>query len=260
MIMTSNKSQKTDIRQRMSETGEPYSVARHAVLAATGDDDHDTMLAEPAAPTSEGPHAPSESRLEHEASPRQHDDSPEEQYLRDAEAAGLPADELIELRAQFHVRKLAEDMRRATDGARARADLAEEAAERAEERADLAQEAADLAQDWDSPEEQKIAQARADVMREAADVARERAERAEETAGKAEEAADKAEEAASESDDAASEYRDYGWRDYGDNRPHEWHSRSGPGMPRRPPRLPQPPRLPRLPKLPKLPRLPDRRA
>jgi hypothetical protein len=30
-IMTQNKAQKTEIRQRMAETGEPYNVARHAV-------------------------------------------------------------------------------------------------------------------------------------------------------------------------------------------------------------------------------------
>ena len=29
--MTENKARKSDIRQRMAETGEPYSVARHAV-------------------------------------------------------------------------------------------------------------------------------------------------------------------------------------------------------------------------------------
>jgi hypothetical protein len=34
MIMTENKAQKTAIRQRMAETGEPYSVARHAVQAS----------------------------------------------------------------------------------------------------------------------------------------------------------------------------------------------------------------------------------
>ena len=33
MIMTQNKAQKSVIRQRMAETGEPYSVARHAVQA-----------------------------------------------------------------------------------------------------------------------------------------------------------------------------------------------------------------------------------
>src|SRR5712664_497058 len=31
MIMTQDKAQKAAIRQRMTETGEPYSVARHAV-------------------------------------------------------------------------------------------------------------------------------------------------------------------------------------------------------------------------------------
>jgi hypothetical protein len=34
MIMTKNKAQKSAIRQRMAETGEPYSVARHAVEAS----------------------------------------------------------------------------------------------------------------------------------------------------------------------------------------------------------------------------------
>jgi len=29
--MTEDKARKSDIRQRMAETGEPYSVARHAV-------------------------------------------------------------------------------------------------------------------------------------------------------------------------------------------------------------------------------------
>jgi hypothetical protein len=33
MIMTQNKAQKSVIRQRMAETGEPYSVARHAAAA-----------------------------------------------------------------------------------------------------------------------------------------------------------------------------------------------------------------------------------
>ena len=31
MIMTRDKARKTVTRQRMAETGEPYSVARHAV-------------------------------------------------------------------------------------------------------------------------------------------------------------------------------------------------------------------------------------
>src|SRR5215469_10936987 len=33
MIMTENKAQKTAIRERMARTGEPYSVARRAVLS-----------------------------------------------------------------------------------------------------------------------------------------------------------------------------------------------------------------------------------
>jgi hypothetical protein len=50
--MTSNKAQKTAARQRMAQTGEPYSVARRAVSA--GDPEPDAALAQEAAGTEPG--------------------------------------------------------------------------------------------------------------------------------------------------------------------------------------------------------------
>src|SRR5450432_4247692 len=38
LIMTQDKARKIATRQRMAETGEPYSVARHAVEDAGGDE------------------------------------------------------------------------------------------------------------------------------------------------------------------------------------------------------------------------------
>lgn len=262
MIMTSNKAQKSAIRQRMSETGEPYSVARNAMLSREQDADLDVVLADSRAVPEESPHdeSPDDESPEHE--------SPDEQYLRDAEAAGVPAEELTELRARFHARGHADQMRQAADRAREHADRvrdqvdhAEEAADRAEERADLAQEAADQAMDWAEPDEQRAAQARADAMREAADLARENAERAEEAAERAEEAADQAEEAADQAEEAACEAEDAAgeaWASAADKVPGRHDDRGrhhGVSRPR-PPRAPRPPQLPRLPRMPKLPRLP----
>ena len=39
MIMTQDKARKTATRQRMAETGEPYSVARHAVESEYAEDE-----------------------------------------------------------------------------------------------------------------------------------------------------------------------------------------------------------------------------
>jgi hypothetical protein len=93
MIMTSKKAQKTAIRQRMAETGEPYVVARSAVLDEGGE-------------------------------------SAEEQYLRDAADAGVPAEELNHLRAGLLARN------------EEAADEAEEAEREAEEAAIEAEETA----------------------------------------------------------------------------------------------------------------------
>jgi len=93
--MTRDKAQKTAARQRMAETGEPYSVARRAVAA------------EPA--RAEGPVVTGM--------------TPEEQYAREAEAAGVSAAEIRAQEAAFR---------------------AQESADQAEERAGLAHEGSGL--------------------------------------------------------------------------------------------------------------------
>ena len=70
--MTSNKAQKTATRQRMAETGEPYSVARKATEGRARPDVSET---------------------------------PEEQYLRDAEASGVSGADLDVLRVVFRARQ-----------------------------------------------------------------------------------------------------------------------------------------------------------
>jgi hypothetical protein len=105
MIMTRNKAQKTATRQRMAETGEPYSVARRAIRAGNA-----------------GPADPDFIEM-----------TPEEQYVREAETAGITAAEVEAQKAAFRAQEAA--------------DQAEERAERAQEAADLVQERADEAQE-----------------------------------------------------------------------------------------------------------------
>ena len=129
--MTSNKAQKTAARQRMAQTGEPYSVARRAVSA--GDPEPDAAQGPGATGTE--PRGP----------------SPEEQYAQEARAAGVPAAEIDAQLATFrrqeaaelHTQETADLARRAAERAREQADRLEEAAERSEERADMAEE------DWE---------------------------------------------------------------------------------------------------------------
>jgi len=107
--MTRDKAQKTAARQRMAETGEPYSVARRATGAGQGE------AGDPAG-----------ARM-----------TPEEQYARDAQAAGVPAAQIEAQRAAFRAQEAADRAQQAADQARERADLAEEAAELASEDADV---------------------------------------------------------------------------------------------------------------------------
>lgn len=174
--MTQNKAQKAAIRQRMEETGEPYSVAARRATRA-GD-------AGPADPVLTGLTA-------------------EERYAREAEAAGIPAAQIEAQRAAFQAQERADRMREAADLARQRADQAEEAADQAEERAELAHEAADLARDWADEAEQGQAQARAEQAQRAADEARGRADQADEAADEAAERAELAQEAADLAQEAA---------------------------------------------------------
>jgi hypothetical protein len=168
MIMTKDKAQKTAARQRMAETGEPYSVARRSVANGPAEDRARTGM------------------------------TPEEQYALEAEAAGVPAAEIQAQEASFLAQEAADLAREQAGRARERADLAGEAADQADERADLAQEAADLAEDWADEEEQNRTQGQAYEMRRLADEMRERADRAEEAADLAEEHADLAQEHADE--------------------------------------------------------------
>jgi hypothetical protein len=172
MIMTQDKARKIAIRQRMAETGEPYSVARHAV----------------------------EDEYVSSAGPLESPADLSEGMTGDAgDAEALP---------QEQARDLAEQARDLAEQARIRAERAGEAADRAEEAADLTQEAAELTQEWGSDEEIDRALSRADEARTAAGQARSRAEQAERLAEEAEEAADRAEEAIGEAGHLADVYED----------------------------------------------------
>jgi len=172
MIMTQDKARKIAIRQRMAETGEPYSVARHAV-----EDEYVSSA------------GPLESPADRSGGMTGD--------VGDAEA--LPPEQA------WH---LAEQARYLAEQARIRAERAGEAADRAEEAADLTQEAAELTQEWGSDEEIDRALRRADEARTAAGQARSRAEQAERLAEEAEEAADRAEEAIDEAGHLAGVYED----------------------------------------------------
>lgn len=157
--MTQDKARKAAIRQHMAETGEPYSVARHAV--------------EDAGPETAEPETP-------ESAPQM---TPDQQYVEEARAAGVPPEQIATHLAVYKAQE-------AADRARERADRAEEAAMAAEELAERAQEAADQAAGWADELEQDRAQIRADRAQEAVDRARERADLAEEAAVAAEERAE----------------------------------------------------------------------
>jgi hypothetical protein len=168
MIMTQDKARKAAVRRRMAETGEPYSVARHAVEhehegAAAGD----PFGAERGAP-------PADDRW----------------YAGAAEEAGITV-------AEFRVQHLAD----LADNARERAEVAEEAVSVAREAAELAQQAADMTQGWADKQEQERAQRRANQARAAAEEAQRRADQAQRQADAAEEAADDAADLADETAD-----------------------------------------------------------
>src|SRR5262249_5199929 len=196
MIMTRNKAQKAATRQRMAETGEPYSVARKAAGAGAEDPGSSET------PADSGSSGTTAKQDLHEA-PDEHRlrATREEQYLREPGEAGVAAADLGRLRVGLQARGRAGQLRQAAEQARERAELAEEAAAQAEERAELAQEAADLAQDWADEDEQRLAQERADRMQQAADRAREQADQAEEAAEQAEERAEEAEDLGSRAHD-----------------------------------------------------------
>ncbi|HXL88772.1 MAG TPA: hypothetical protein VN969_07315 [Streptosporangiaceae bacterium] len=149
MIMTRNKAQKAVTRQRMAETGEPYTVARRATLSSD-------------------------------------DPSSEEQYAREAREAGVSEAEIAAQLAAFRLRDAAEQARELADAAEEAADVAERRAELARDSAGLAADGADrqeLARALEHAEAAERAaereRARADAAEDAADAAEERAELAE---------------------------------------------------------------------------------
>jgi hypothetical protein len=188
--MTRNKAQKTVIRQRMADTGEPYSVARHTI-------EGEQVPADPPEPARAAPH------------PTPRDDR---WYATMAEEAGIS---VAEFKAQVDAEEAADradEARHRAEAAQHRADTAEERAEEAQEAAELAQEAADLAmeaanltRDWADDQEQDRARQRADQAQETADRAQEAADRAQRQADRAQEAAEEAEEAADELEELAGE-------------------------------------------------------
>jgi hypothetical protein len=213
MIMTQDKALKAAIRARMAEAGEPYSVARHAILA-------DGPLG--------GERGGTQASADHDLAADQADDY-FAIYLREAREAGVPDEELEAMAAAHHARESLRTAREAAGRAEELAEEAEEAADLAEERASLAEEAADLAEEWADPDEQRAARRRAERMQEEAERARERADRAREEADLTEERAELAEEEAELAEDE------------NDDDDPDWSSGRTP-LPLRLPRLPRPPR------------------
>jgi hypothetical protein len=212
--MTQNKAQKTAVRQRMAETGEPYSVARHMVEAGQ------VPPASPEPPET-GRHATSRD---------------DRWYAMVAEEAGISVAEFRAQEEAARLADLAEEAQRRADAAQERADLAQERAEQSEEAAELAQAAADMAAQAAEltgsradEQERERAQRRADEAamardraQEAAGLAQEQAERAQELADRAAEAADEAE---SQADELAEEPGDKDAEDfeaYHEEGPADW--------------------------------------
>jgi hypothetical protein len=214
MIMTQDKARKAATRQRMAETGEPYTEASHAVErehesgAGPGTGGPSTVepgVGEPSTagpgaggpgtggPGTGGPDAGGPDAGRRTATAR--DDG---WYARMAEEAGIS---VAEFTAQVQA-----------DEAMERAERALELAERARERAGQAQAAAEQAQD--------AAEQAHDAAEQAQDAAFEAAERADELAG-----------------------------EYGGGPRERWHRPPQPSAPPRPPRAPVPPRAPRPPRI-----------
>jgi hypothetical protein len=197
MIMTQDKARKAATRQRMAETGEPYSVARHAVGR-----EHEGAAAEDPLGADRG------------APPRD-----DRWYASEAEAAGLTV-------AEFRVQHLAD----LADKARERAEEAEETVSVAREAAGLAQEAADMTRGWADKQGQERAQRRANQARAAAEEAQRRAGQAQRQADEAEEAADEAADLADETGDSphTRPHRSYSDRDHDGAGPGRSHHSRGP--------------------------------
>ena len=198
MILTQDKARKAATRQRMAETGEPYSVARHAV-----EREHQGAAAADPLGAGGGGVPP-------------HDEG---WYADEAEQAGITV-------AEFRVQHLAD----LADKARERAEEAAETVSVAREAAELAQQAADMTRGWAAKQEQERAQRRANQARAAAEEAQRRADQAQRQADEAEEAADEAADLADETGDSqhTRPHRSYRDRDHDGTDPGRSHQPRGP--------------------------------
>jgi hypothetical protein len=166
VIVTNDKARKAAIRQRMAQTGETYSAARR------GMPDRSTATAMP-------------SPAEYAAGT-----GAEQQYAREALAAGVPADQVEAQIAAFR----AQD---AALAARESAEQAEREALGAEEHADFTHDDADRAREQSGDQSGwQRARERSEQAREAAEQARQRADDLEDAALEAEELAELAHDAA----------------------------------------------------------------
>jgi len=228
MIMTQNKAKKTAARQRMAETGEPYSVARRAVQAgqpgsgeagqivvryrlartfeleidedAWAKADNQTrarLIAEGSGQDPSHPGTTLSELIAHDLDERAAGvftaaagQGWEEEYYADGAASeGISVEEFKARVASGQAQGWAQE----------RADKARERAqERADEARERAQERNDEAREW-AQERADRAQERADQAQERADQAQERADQAQE---QAEEAQERAEEARNDADEA----------------------------------------------------------
>jgi hypothetical protein len=221
--MTQDKAFKSAIRARMAEHGEPYNVARRAVLA------QDEAAESPSFPDGPQP-GEADSAVEEDYDAR---------YLREAEESGVPSDQVRAMAIADRLQEAADRAQDAADLAEELAEQAEDAADEAEEKAGLAEEAASMATEWASPAEVRQADRRVELMQERAGRAREKAEAARERAEQAQERAELAQEAA---DQAQEDFDDEDERPSGD-----WRGGRPAGRPGHPPAPPRPPRPPRPP-------------
>jgi hypothetical protein len=185
--MTQNKAQKIAARQRMAQTGEPYSVARRAAerartAGATTDPDNAGQ-----------------------ATPR--DDN---SCASVAAEAGISVGRFKEQAAKAQqlldqARIRAEQAQERADREQDRAEQVEEAASMLQEAADLAREAAELTEGRTDDQDQERARQRGEQAQVAADQAQQRADLAQRQADEAQEFADQAEEVADEAESAACE-------------------------------------------------------
>jgi hypothetical protein len=230
--MTVDKARKSAIRQRMARTGEPYSVARHAV-----GDEQEAADCQPAPGNTRDEGVPEPPRSAAAVRPDPGGPATPDPVDSDSGAAYGPDPAADRVQAQVEqARRLAGHARELAEHARMRAERADEAATAAEEAADLAEEALGLTSEWADDEEIARSEHRAEEARAAAAHARRMAERADQLAQDAEEAADQAEEAADQAAGLAGDVEDG---------PEFWHPRSSwPPVPPRPPRPPSPPRPP----------------